>query len=273
MLVFLPGVAGLVSKVAGQMLSNTLGNTVRPDMVALRSKTGPAGAQLALSNSDKRQMTLKMRPRDGPTSEWLEQFGDVLSERGLSCLLDEDPPSLERVRQCFPTVDIPTASAICADAQAAWWAQNTQLYHIVRAALDLSGPFYETDLEMIREQFQRGDLRDGKGLHYWAMHVKPVDRPFAVQAELHQKVMNTKVPAGSGVDDMCLKLCEMFNAWKRIDGNSVDRPAAFYMFLTCALDGAPEGSKMSALHQRVCAKVTDEAPDTRSPAIFIEKIL
>ena len=112
----------------------------------------------------------KLVPRKGATLAWTSELSDILAARGRTFVVAEQrPPTLESFQLRLPSFPQEQIQAIHQAAFQQWWIESTDVYHIVRASLDLSGVYEEMELAMIQSNFCIGDWRDGAALLNWAL--------------------------------------------------------------------------------------------------------
>ena len=154
-----------------------------------------------------------------------------------------------------------------------WVSENTRLYHLVRKSIDLTGPIQEADLGYIAEHFVRGEHRDGKGLLEWLKSHNPADSVMA-QFDLNRKVSSATLTAGApsliALEAHCTTL---LSNWAKLVGNSTNEPAGFYFHLLRSIGEAPDRSKLSALHQWLAGKVSDDASMLSRPDTVIQELV
>ena len=112
----------------------------------------------------------KLVPRKGASVAWTAELNDILSAKGRTNVIGEQqPPTIDSFITRLPKHDIDTIRAVHRMACQQWWSESTDVYHIVRRSIDLSGVYEEMDLEMIHNNFSFGDYRNGVGLLQWAL--------------------------------------------------------------------------------------------------------
>ena len=226
------------------------------------------------TTSDIRHTKTRLRPRDGVSNVWMDELLDVLSEQGCSHLLNEDgPPSLHELSMQAPYIDNLVLQECHAMAVEEWKTENTRLYHILRGSIDISGPMQDSDLKHFHEHFVHGEARDGRGLYLWATSFK-THTSVSAQSSLIARVESSKLTGGTPSLTALEVHCNgLLNDWVRITGNHVMDPAGFYFRLLRSMSGAPDGSKLSMLHQWLANKVTDADPLLKAPVDLIRKLV
>ena len=247
---------------------------VLSDMVALPgSRPSFLLPTVQQAPNDIRTTKLKIKPRNGTTAAWLEEIYDLLSQYRCSKILSEaTPPSREAFTEwAVLHIDHSTIDQAYSQAIQQWWDENTLVYHIVRGSIDLSGSFESADLQFLREQFAVGDYRNGHGLFTWATSFSNTSS-IASQAELTEKVINSKIVATPNLSQLEQHLSSLFLNWTKICGNSIAEPAPLYHHLLRSLSSGGQGSKLAHLYSWVAERVTDDDPILKDPAAFFERI-
>eukprot|EP00966_Prymnesium_polylepis_P293330 6775227-Prymnesium_polylepis.1 len=105
-----------------------------------------------------RYTTTKLRPRDGPTLQWCNEFADLLAMNALTDYIYLPPPSRQSSYATYPDAN---------DVEAAYTASMRGAWTSAARA------------DFITQHFTAGDLRDGKGYYDWAMSFKATADPTA----------------------------------------------------------------------------------------------
>ena len=101
---------------------------------------------------------MKLVPRKGVTASWTDELNDILSSKKLSAVAKEQaPPTLGDTASRLPGVAAHIIEAVYQGMLSDWWKEATELYHIVRASIDLTGVFEKKDLTMIKSSFLLDD--------------------------------------------------------------------------------------------------------------------
>ena len=226
------------------------------------------------TTSELRFTKSKLKPREGVTKVWADELQDVLLGQGCSNLLLEDaPPSLLSCRKKAPTADNQVLEALLQGMIAEWLSENTRFYHVVRGSLDIGGPMQDADLSLFHEQFCQGDERDGRGLYLWAIGFKS-HTTVSAQSALIARVESAKLAGGApSLVALEVHCCGLLTDWVRVTGNHLGEPAGFYFRLLRSMSGAPDGSKLSMLHQWVANKVSDDDALLKTPAELIRRLV
>ena len=96
----------------------------------------------------------KLLITNGITGAWREELTDLASRYHWGVVLrGNGPPTLDAVRRACPTLDS-AALRIKLDAMHRTYQQlNTELYHVVRASIDISGPSEEDHRRLFQHSF------------------------------------------------------------------------------------------------------------------------
>ena len=105
-----------------------------------------------------RYTTTKLRPRDGPSLQWRNEFADLLAMNGLTDYITLSPPSRQASHATY--ADANEAEAAFAAHMRAYQHWNALLYHLLQGCMDLNGTHYRLDTDYISQHFAAGDLRD-----------------------------------------------------------------------------------------------------------------
>jgi hypothetical protein len=100
-------------------------------------------------------------------SLWRANLNDRLATTDLLDTADSPPPSLDNMSVTYPYMSATELYAVWLDALSEYRDENTDLYHLVYATIDLSGPRDEIDINHIARRFHHGVHRDGQGLLNW----------------------------------------------------------------------------------------------------------
>ena len=122
-----------------------LGSLLTANMVALPITTsGKASAA-----GEVRGTSTLLVPRKGATPAWRAEFADLLASYELTSVASEkNPPELEAIRQQAATFPAAAIAHVHAQIQREWRDEASRLYFVVRASIDLSGPYEQKDLDM-----------------------------------------------------------------------------------------------------------------------------
>ena len=150
--------------------------SVPSDMVAFRSQHSsaePGFIQQRFAITQYPGTVEKLTPREGVTPGWHEEFTNPISQCKRSHILQESgPPTLQHFMNEAPHIDLLLLRQMHAVAVCQWQQENTEVFYIVRASINLDGPHKKADLAMIERAFSLGDLRDGKGFLEFATGFK-----------------------------------------------------------------------------------------------------
>ena len=158
-------------------------------------------------------------PRKGINDSWHDEMCDLLASlklTGITCELN--PPTIEDAGKQLATVPINIVTAVHSALVREWWQEATQLYHIVRGSVDLTGIYEKKDLSMIKATYFKGDLRNGPQFLQWVTSFTNAES-IGEQARLISKVMNSKLPAACTVEQFGQFLSNLLIDWLAIKGN------------------------------------------------------
>ena len=202
-----------------------------------------------------RYTTTKLRPRDGPSLQWRNEFADLLAMNGLTDYISLSPPTRQASYATY--ADANDAESAFAANMRSYQHWNALLYHLLQGCMDLSGTHYRLDTDYISQHFAAGDLRDGKGLYLWATSFKTAADPTA-QGELLRKVYaKGLVSVSIGGEALVKHITDLAADWSVITGNSKEQPAGFYDALLNTLPTKPETSKVVIFRTWIATKVAD----------------
>ena len=202
------------------------------------------------SINDMRGTTLRLKPRQHVTRLWLDELRDIADINGCSRVMSlGSPPTLDDIYKAIPASDMRLAATFHQLMEAEWVSANTRLYHLIRKSIDLSGPMEEADLDYISKNFVRGGLRDEMGMLRWLQQLNPSDS-VAAQFELNRKVASASLSVGTpNLIALEVHCTTLLSNWCQLVGNTLERPEGFYFQLLRSISEAPQGSKLSAVHQ------------------------
>ena len=81
-------------------------------------------------------------PRKGATPAWQAEFADLLANHGLTAVASEkEPPELEAIQRQAAGFPLATITRVLHIIQREWRDEASRLYFLVRASIDLSGPY------------------------------------------------------------------------------------------------------------------------------------
>ena len=226
------------------------------------------------SISDMRGTTNKLKPRQQVTRLWLDELKDIADISGCSRVLSlGSPPTFDDVFKALPTSEVRMATTFHQLMEMEWVSANTRLYHLIRKSIDLGGPMQESDLEYISKHFVRGELRDGVGLLRWLQQLNPSDSVSA-QFDLNRKVASASLTTGTpNLIALEVHCTTLLSNWCKLVGNTLERPEGFYFQLLRSISEAPQGSKLSAVHQWLAGKVSDNAEMLSRPDTVIQELV
>ena len=105
-----------------------------------------------------RYTTTKLRPRDGPSLQWRNEFVDLLAINALTDYISLPTPS--RLSSYARYSDANDAEAAFTASMRVYQYYNALLYHLLQGCVDLSGTHYRIDSDFVSQHFMAGDLRD-----------------------------------------------------------------------------------------------------------------
>ena len=213
----------------------------------------------------------KLVPRKGLTDVWTDELNDLLASRKLTSVSQEKtPPTLQDTTSLLPGVATHIVEAVYGALIDEWWNESTQLYHIVRGSIDISGVFEKKDLTLIKSSFLKGDYRDGPGLLRWATSFTNMSS-VGEQARLLGKVLNAKLPANANLDQLGTHAANLLIDWAAIEGNSTTNPASFYFALHRSFPDVD--GKLGHLRSWLSDLISDDDPTLADPSAFVERLM
>ena len=211
-----------------------------PPPLALNAFRMDSKFDLPAAISKLRYTTTKLRPRDGPTLQWRNEFVDLLAINALTDYISLPTPSRQSSYARYP--DANDAESAYTSSMRVYQYYNALLYHLLQGCVDISGTHYRIDSDFITQHFMAGDLRDGKGYYDWAMSFKAQADPTA-QGELIRKVYAKGLISVSITGEALIKhITDMAADWAAITSNSKEAPAGYYDALLATLPMSPETS-------------------------------
>ena len=151
-----------------------------------------SSVQLANENA---RTSSKLIPRKGATDVWLDEFSDLLVARKLRQVSTEtDPLAILDLQTQMPGAHQDVIESVHRAAVDEWWYEATQLYHLVRNCVDLTGIYEKKDLAMIKSDYCQGDLRHGPKFLHWATSFTNMSS-VKEQSKLIDKVQSSKLNA------------------------------------------------------------------------------
>ena len=215
--------------------------------------------------------SVKLVPRKGVSESWADELNDLLAAKKLTSVSREHAaPTLGETAARLPGVAEHLVEAVYRALVSEWWNEATQLYHIVRGSIDISGVFEKKDLTMIKSSFLHGDYRDGPCLLRWATSFT---NPSSVgeQTRLLGKVLNAKLPASANLDQLGTHMANLLIDWASIEGNSTSKPASFYFAL---LRSFPDvDGKLGHLRSWLSDQISDDDSSLADPSAFVERLM
>ena len=199
--------------------------------------------------NDLRGTTNKLKTRQRVTRLWLDELRDLADINGCSRVMSlGSPPTLDDIYKAIPT-------------------------HDARLATTFHQLMEEADLDYISKHFVRGQLRDGMGLLKWLQELNPSDSVSA-QFELNRKVASASLSTGTpNLIALEVHCTTLLSNWCKLVGNTLERPEGFYFQLLRSISDAPQGSKLSALHQWLACKVSDNSGMLSRPDTVIQELV
>ena len=109
-------------------------------------------------------------PRKGVSLSWRAEFADLLANHELTAVASEkNPPDIDAVKLQAAGFPLAIITRVHLAILREWRDEASRLYFLVRASIDLSGPYEQKDLEWIQTTCCKGDLRHGPNLLTWAL--------------------------------------------------------------------------------------------------------
>ena len=207
-------------------------------------------------------------------SLWRTNLNDRLATSDLLDTADSPPPSLDDMSVTYPYMSATELYAVWLDALSEYRDENTELYHLVYATIDLSGPREEIDINHIARRFHHGVHRDGQGLLNWLDSFADCSAT-GDQDRLQTELAEAKLTSSSGTVFIATleKHCvDTLLLWTKITGNDISRPASYNARLLSSIPSNSTGL-LGSLRAWLADKITDGAPFLAEPEMLIEKLL
>ena len=164
-------------------------------------------------------------------------------------------PTLEQCEQRWPDIPANDLQERFAGVLADYDRLNEDLFRIFKPALDLSGPFKNTDAEMIKRKFAAPGMinsadgaprRDGRGLGRWALEFGGTTNVTG-QLALTRKLLSMKLSPNADLEQLTLHNSEMLSVWASVGGNRIDSPEPFYQIFMLSYPTEPSTAKIVLL--------------------------
>ena len=164
------------------------------------------------------------KPRGGLKTgfaDWHGELHDIIAQYGLSDIAKQKL-SISAIMERYPSLSREEATERLAAILPIYQPKNTALFWIVKGSIDLTGPHSEADKEHIRDHFEYGDLRDGKGLLDWVCAFSDTttdENQEAFQAQLH-----TKLPVHADYASFVRHCNALWSAWRPVSYTHLTLP-------------------------------------------------
>ena len=225
------------------------------------------------------------KPRSGAGhTQFRTALEDRLSSLDLLQTSNSPPPTLSDVEAAWPYLDGADLMNTYMIAVGEYQIENTQLYYVVKACVDLSGNHFESDMDHIKQMFHAADspVRDGRGFLLWIESHNDCSS-ISEQNKIHMKLSNFNLTPSSPhatIDTVILeKHCtDLLSLWKKVAGNDIRSPASFNWRLLSSISPTTgwggSGDALIRLRDWLADKVSDNtAPWLNDPALCIEKLI
>ena len=220
---------------------------------------------------------IKLKPRDGVTTEWDHEFNDLIAACHLSGLLKEKHPySRQRiydlaVEHGYRLTD-QEVTVFHGRMMQEWWTENTKLYYLAYRSICLEGPYKQLDLQMIQRAYWVGEMRDGIGLLEWVRSFQDSES-IASQASLIRKVQSKKLAANATIEMLTLHCTELLQEWQKITGNHIGSPGSYYFHLLESIPDGQDNSKLGIVRSWFAGLMADNSPVLADPHTFNQMLI
>jgi hypothetical protein len=217
------------------------------------------------------------KPRSGVGyALWQADFHNRLATSNLLNTGTAPPPSFEDAAATYLYKSKVEVYHLWLAALEQYRAENTCVYNLVMATIDLSGNREETDIDYLARHFHHGIHRDGQGLAKWVHSLNDLST-VGEQDRLQTKLADAKLmtPPAQVTTHILEKHCtDVLSMWKKIVGNDVAAPASFNSRLLSSIpQGNTSGTVLGSLRNWLADKITDRAHFLSEPDMLIDALL
>ena len=215
------------------------------------------------------------KPRSGVGyALWKADMTNRLATSRLVDTSTQPPPSFEDAVASFPYKSQYEQYDLWMAALSEYREENTEIYNIIMATIDLSGNREETDVEHLARHYHHGIHRDGRGLAGWIDGLNDLSQ-VGEQDWLQTRLADAKLvtpPAQVTVPILEKHCTDLLSLWKKIVGNDVSAPASFNSRL---LSSIPQGCTgvLGSLRSWLADKITDRAYFLSEPTLLIDALI
>ena len=215
------------------------------------------------------------KPRSGVGyALWKADLDNRLATSRLVDTSSQPPPSFEDAVASYPYQSQYEQYDLWMAALSEYREENTEIYNIVMATIDLSGNREETDVEYLARHFHHGIHRNGRGLVEWIDGLNDLSQ-VGEQDRLQTKLADAKLvtpPAQVTVPILEKHCTDLLSLWKKIVGNDISAPASFNSRL---LSSIPQGCTgvLGSLRSWLADKITDRAHFLSEPTLLIDALI
>lgn len=207
-----------------------------------------------------------MRPRDGATDQfliWRTRLARFLVDEGIDVAEPiPQPPTQNATTEAYATPNA-TQSQLkqqqaYAAARAEWQAENTYVFDVVEATLDLTGPHFRSDLKRVAT-FEAGSLRDGRGLLSWIATFTDLSG-LEAQVKLKADYLSMRLAVGATLADLESFLEQHWDTFCNISEHTLTDSgiATYWTTLLTKLPDSPEGSHLVNVRKWIAERILDK---------------
>ena len=217
------------------------------------------------------------KPRSGVGHAlWQADFYNRLATTNLLHTGTAPPPSFEDAVATYPYQSQMEVYQLWIAALEQYRVENTCVYNLIMATIDLSGNREETDVDYLARHFHHGIHRDGQGLAKWIHSLNDLSA-VGEQDRLQTKLADAKLttpPAQVTIHILEKHCTDVLSMWKKIVGNDISAPASFNSRLLSSIpQGNTGGTVLGSLRNWLADKITDRAHFLSEPNMLIDALL
>ena len=217
------------------------------------------------------------KPRSGVGHAlWQADFYNRLATTNLLHTGTAPPPSFEDAVATYPYKNQMEVYQLWIAALEQYRVENTCVYNLIMATIDLSGNREETDVDYLARHFHHGIHRDGQGLAKWIHSLNDLSA-VGEQDRLQTKLADAKLttpPAQVTIHILEKHCTDVLSMWKKIVGNDISAPASFNSRLLSSIpQGNTGGTVLGSLRNWLADKITDRAHFLSEPNMLIDALL
>ena len=224
--------------------------------------------QLALTAPAQR---FKIRGDQGFVA-WSSDINNRLAVLELFDTASSPPPTFEQARMAFPDLTGYALYDMYEAAVAEYNEENTCVFHIVMATIDLTGPRHDNDTRFIMRNFHHGQLRDGRGLINWIQSLADTS-DVGAQDKLQNKMGAMKLSPTANLEQLEKHCISVLDIWEQISGNDVSNPSTYNTRLLNSIPAAGCSPSVVAVRVWLADKITDQPSYVNDPQLLIDRLL